>query len=326
LDCKTTSLEEGRNSEAMTSTDLTPLDRARGCLLGLAAGDAVGTTLEFRSPGSFEPIDDMVGGGPFELAPGEWTDDTSLALCLAESLVACRGFDALDQAQRYLAWWETGKPGPKDHCFDIGTTTSDSLDRFRESGNPVSDSADVDSAGNGSLMRLAPIPICYSTDLKTAVDAAGESSRVTHAAEEAVDACRAYAAMLLAALGGADREAILATPAPSGPAGRPLAPAVVEVMEGSWRHKSEGKIVGSGYVVEALEAAIWCFANTQNYREAILRAANLGDDADTTAAICGQLAGAYYGASGIPEGWRAKLFMGDAIEALATQLYEQGEK
>ena len=139
-----------------------------------------------------------------------------------------------------------------------------------------------------------------------------------------MDACRAYTAMLVAALGGAERDAILATPAPSGPADRPLAPAVVEVMEGSWRHKPDDKIVGSGYVVAALEAAIWCFANTQSYREAILRAANLGDDADTTAAICGQLAGAHYGASGIPEDWRARLFMGDAIETLATQLWEQG--
>ena len=304
--------------------DLTPLDRARGCLLGLAVGDAVGTTLEFRSPGTFKPIDDMMGGGPFKLAPGEWTDDTSLALCLAESLVACKGFDALDQAQRYLAWWETGKPGPKDHCFDIGNTTSDALLSFRESGDPMSGSTDGYSAGNGSLMRLAPVPIRFARDLETAVDIAGESSRVTHGAEEAVDACRAYTAMLVAALGGAERDAILATPAPSGPADRPLAPAVVEVMEGSWRHKPDDKIVGSGYVVAALEAAIWCFANTQSYREAILRAANLGDDADTTAAICGQLAGAHYGATGIPEDWRARLFMGDTIETLATQLWEQG--
>lgn len=308
----------------MPEPHLTPLDRALGCLLGLAVGDAVGTTLEFRSRGSFEPIDDMVGGGPFELAPGEWTDDTSLALCLAESLLVCGGFDVHDQAQRYLTWWETGEPGPKDYCFDIGTTTSDALERFRESGDPMSGSDDSYSAGNGSLMRLAPVPIFYAEDLEAAVDYAGESSLVTHGAEEAVDACRAYAAMLVAALGGAGRDSILATSAPSGLDGRPLAPAVAEVVEGSWRHKAEGEIVGSGYVVEALEAAIWCFANTNGYREAILRAANLGDDADTTAAICGQLAGAYYGASGIPEQWRGQLFMGDEIETLATDLHERG--
>ncbi len=309
----------------MPSPDLTLLDRARGCLLGLATGDAVGTTLEFKPPGSFAPIDDMVGGGPFKLAPGEWTDDTSLAVCLAESLVSCSGFDARDQANRYLTWWETGRPGPKDHCFDIGITTSDALSRFRETGDPMSGSTDSHSAGNGSLMRLAPVPILYAESLDQAIDAAGQSSRVTHGAEEAVDACRAYAAMLVAALRGADRETILSTTAPPGPNERPLSPAVTEVMQGSWRNKTDGEIVGSGYVVHALEAAIWSFATTDSHREAILRAANLGDDADTTAAICGQLAGAFYGASGIPEAWREKLFMGDAIEMLATQLHEQGE-
>ena len=308
----------------MPEPQLSSLDRSRGCLLGLAVGDAVGTTLEFRSRGSFEPIHDMVGGGPFELEPGDWTDDTSLAVCLAQSLVACGGFDVRDQAERYLAWWETGKPGPKDYCFDIGITTSDALERFRESGDPMSGSDDADMAGNGSLMRLAPVPIRYAAAPETAVERAGESSRVTHGAEDAVDACRVYAAMLVVALGGAARASILATPAPAGPAGRPLAPAVAEVAGGSWRHKAEREIVGSGYVVEALEAALWCFANTGSYREAILRAANLGDDADTTAAICGQLAGAYYGASGIPEAWLAQLFMGDEIEDLATELHRQG--
>jgi len=308
----------------MTTSKLSSLDRSLGCLLGLAVGDAVGTTLEFRSPGSFEAIDDMLGGGPFELAPGEWTDDTSLALCLAESLVARQGFDAHDQARRYLRWSETGEPGPKDYCFDIGITTSDALERFRESGDPMSGSEEGHSAGNGSLMRLAPVPIAYAGDLERAVDYAGESSRVTHGAEEAVDACRAYAAMLVAALGGAGRDAILATPTPAGHGGGPLAPAVQAVLEGSWRHKSEGEIVGAGYVVQALEAALWSFAKSHDYREAILRAANLGDDADTTAAICGQLAGAYYGASGIPPSWREQLFLGDEIETLAANLHQLG--
>jgi len=273
--------------------------------------------------GTFEPIADMVGGGPFGLEPGDWTDDTSLAICLAESLVASDGFDAQDQAERYLSWQKTGKPGPKDYCFDIGLTTSDALERFQETGNPMSGSEDPVAAGNGSLMRLAPVPIRYASAPETAIDLAGESSRVTHGAEEAVDACRAYAAMLVAALCGAARDAILATPAPAGPAGRPLARAVARVAGGSWREKARYQVEGTGYVVDSLEAAIWCFANTDSFREAILCAANLGNDADTTAAICGQLAGAHYGVSGIPESWRAQLFMGDEIEDLATELHRR---
>lgn len=308
----------------MTATRRTSLDGARGCLLGLATGDAVGTTVEFCARGTFEPLTDLVGGGPFGLAPGEWTDDTSLALCLAQSLVECRGFDARNQAQRYLAWSDTGKPGPKDHCFDIGGTTRSALERFRSSGDPMSGSTAPSSAGNGSLMRLAPVPIFYANDVVAAVEFAGSSSRVTHGAEEAVDACRAYAAMLVLALGGESHESILNPGSVLGHSERALSPKVAEVVDGSWRGKEASEIKGSGYVVEALEAAIWCFATTESYREAVLCAANLGEDADTTAAICGQLAGAYYGAAGIPAAWLEKLFLRDEIEALAVQLHRWG--
>ena len=111
-------------------------DRFRGSLLGLAAGDALGTTLEFKRPGSFEPIVDMVGGGPHRLQPGQWTDDTSMALCLATSLVECGGFDAADQMQRYVRWWRDGYLSATGSCFDIGNTVSAALSRFIEHGDP----------------------------------------------------------------------------------------------------------------------------------------------------------------------------------------------
>ena len=130
-------------------------DRFRGCLLGLVAGDALGTTLEFKRPGSFEPIDDMVGGGPHRLQPGQWTDDTSMALCLATSLVERGGFDAADQMQRYVRWWREGYLSSTGCCFDIGNTVSAALSRFIEHGDPYAGSTDPHSAGNGSLMRLA---------------------------------------------------------------------------------------------------------------------------------------------------------------------------
>src|SRR5438128_357895 len=108
----------------------TNLDRYIGCLVGLAIGDALGTTLEFRPKGSFKPITDMVGGGPFVLRPGQWTDDTSMALCLAESLVECGGFDPVDQLELCVRWYRHGHLSSKGYCFDIGGTVSDALDRF----------------------------------------------------------------------------------------------------------------------------------------------------------------------------------------------------
>lgn len=159
-------------------------DWYRGSLLGLAAGDALGTAVEFKAPGSFTPIDDMVGGGPFHLAPGQWTDDTSMALCLAESLVECGGFDAADQMTRYVRWWREGHLSSTGTCFDIGNTTSSALRQFERTGEPFSGSTDERSAGKGSIMRLAPVPLCFGGDARAAIERAGESSRTTHGARD----------------------------------------------------------------------------------------------------------------------------------------------
>ena len=136
-------------------------DRFRGCLLGLAVGDAVGTTLEFKPPGSFKPIHDMVGGGPFSLKPGEWTDDTSMALCLATSLLEKNGFDPKDQMDRYCRWWKEGYLSSNGRCFDIGNTVSAALALYGRTGDPIAGSTNPQSAGNGSIMRLAPVPMFY---------------------------------------------------------------------------------------------------------------------------------------------------------------------
>ena len=130
-------------------------------MLGLAVCDALGTTLEFASPGSFEPIADIVGGGPFALRPGEWTDDTSMALCLAASLVEAGAFDPLDQMGRYRRWWRDGYMSSTGRCFDIGNTTRAALQSFEETGEPWCGSEDPGAAGNGSIMRLAPVPIFF---------------------------------------------------------------------------------------------------------------------------------------------------------------------
>jgi ADP-ribosyl-[dinitrogen reductase] hydrolase len=298
------------------------LDRFRGCLLGLAVGDAVGTTLEFKPKGSFIPITDMVGGGPFRLKPGEWTDDTSMALCLATSLLENEGFDADDQMQRYCRWQSEGYLSSNGRCFDIGNTVSNALRRYQSDGNPYAGFRDAWSAGNGSLMRLAPVPLFYFSEPEKTEIFAVESSRTTHGAAECLDACRLFSRQLLRALAGEEKAQILRADSTAFCG----AMKIESIAQGDYRHKHADNIHGTGYVVDCLEAALWCFDTTDNFEDAILKAANLGDDADTTAAVCGQLAGAYYGMSGIPSHWLAQVVQRDMIQALADRLHRRGTK
>ncbi|QQE64878.1 ADP-ribosylglycohydrolase [Leptolyngbya sp. BL0902] len=297
---------------------ITTLDRFQGSLIGLAVGDAVGTTVEFQPRGSFPLVTDMVGGGPFRLQPGQWTDDTSMALCLATSLLECGGFDPVDQMQRYCRWAEEGYLSSTGHCFDIGNTVSRALRQFRQTGEPFSGPTHPQSAGNGCLMRLAPVPMFYFPDVAQMVGFSGESARTTHGAQECVEASRLFGAMVGRALAGASRAAIL-----SGYDDLNLATDTLQsIAAGHYQTLERDQIRGSGYVVESLAAALWCFWTTHTYADAILAATNLGDDADTTAAICGQLAGAHYGLSGIPQPWRERLTDYDTILALATRLHQ----
>lgn len=292
-------------------------DRYLGALLGLAAGDAVGTTVEFMPRGSFEPVEDMVGGGPFDLAPGQWTDDTSMALCLAESLISCRDFDARDQMERYCRWVQHGHLSSTGDCFDVGNTVAAALARYLDTGNPIAGSTEPESAGNGSLMRLAPVVLQYFPDRGSAVHHAGESSRTTHGAQEAVHACEIFAEILCNALEGRTKAEVPVATVPAG-ASRRLA----SICEGAYRTRPASAIRGSGYVVDCLEAALWCFSRTIDFADAILLAANLGDDADTTAAVVGQVAGAYYGVSGIPEKWAERLTLREQITHFAETLWK----
>ncbi len=298
-------------------------ERYRGCLLGLAVGDALGTAIEFRPPGSFTPIQDMIGGGPFNLSPGQWTDDTSMALCLAESLVEKQGFDPGDQMDRYVNWWRKGYLSSTGRCFDIGTTTREALSRFLRTNNPFSGSTQANSAGNGSVMRLAPVPMFFAEDPLKAIEMAADSSRTTHGAPAAVDGCRYFAALMVGALRGASKQELLSDlycPARGCWDVHPLVPEIHAIASGSYRTKEPPAIQGTGYVVKSLEAALWAFHKTDNFRDGCLLAANLGDDADTTAAVYGQLAGAFYGEPGIPKPWLDKLAMREIIASLANRL------
>ena len=301
-------------------------DRFRGCLVGLAAGDALGTTLEFSPPGSFDPIDDMVGGGPFGLRAGQWTDDTSMALCLAISLLESGGFDPVDQMGRYLRWFREGYLSSTGRCFDIGGTTREALVRFERTGEPYSGPTDPMSAGNGSLMRLAPVPMFFVGDVREAIDRSADSSRTTHGAVEAVDACRYFAGLLVGALRGVDKQTLLSdhySPVEGLWGEAPLAPKIAAIADGSFKHKQPPEIRGTGYVVDTLEAVLWAFFHTEGFREGALTVVNLGQDADTTGAIFGQIAGAHYGVESIPAEWRQRLAMSTEITSMADRLHDR---
>lgn len=304
--------------------------RYRGSLLGLAVGDALGVTLEFTRPGHFAPISDMIGGGPFDLKPGQWTDDTSMALCLAESLVECGGFNPKDQMQRYVRWWQEGYLSSTGHCFDIGNTVRKALEQFLETGEPYSGSTSPATAGNGSLMRLAPIPMTFLSDPEQAIAHAADSSRTTHQAREAVDACRYFAGLIIGALQGRDKSEILSTgfcPVEGLWDRAPLAEKIDAIASGSFKEKEPPAIRGRGYVVDCLEAALWAFYKADNFREGALLAVNLGEDADTTGAVFGQIAGAYWGEDGIPEQWQWRLIRGYFVGEVADKLLDlSGEK
>jgi ADP-ribosyl-[dinitrogen reductase] hydrolase len=305
-----------RQSVSLSAGEISIEDRFRGCLLGLAIGDALGTTVEFAPRGSFPPITDMVGGGPFGLKPGQWTDDTSMALCLAESLLYRDGFDPVDQMNRYVNWWQHGYFSSTGECFDIGGTTQHALNRYLATGEAFSGSTDPRSAGNGSLMRLAAIPLFYYPDPPACIHHAAASSRTTHGAAEAVECCELFAQVLLAAVRGLPKEGLLSSVINDFDE-----PAVRKLVSTDYTETSSSSIKGSGYCVESLAAAFWSFFSTATFAEAVLAAVNLGDDADTTAAITGQIAGAYYGVGALPRHWITQLSMCDHIDKTARRLF-----
>ena len=307
-------------SPALSITQEGVRDRATGALLGLAVGDALGTTLEFERRDSRPRVVDITGGGPFDLRPGCWTDDTAMALALADSLLATESLDCSDLMDRFVAWWRKGEYSPTGHCFDIGITTRNSLQRYLRTGDPLAGSTDPRTAGNGSLMRLAPLALRFWNDRDRLDHAAAQQSRTTHAAEEAVDGCRVFADLLADAISGKPRRNVLAPRSFDG------APAIAKIVGGSWRGRARKDIRSSGYVVHTLEAAMWSVARTGNFHNAVLLAANLADDADTVAAVTGQLAGAIYGLSGIPTDWLERIAWKDRLLDTAERLAELGHK
>jgi ADP-ribosyl-[dinitrogen reductase] hydrolase len=248
-----------------------------------------------------------------------------MALCLAESLIEKQGFDPVDQMERYVRWYHEGHLSSTGRCFGIGNTIRGALKRFEETREPFCGSTDPFSAGNGSIMRLAPVPMFFADNPLVAIEQAAESSRTNHGAQTAVDACRYMAGLIVGGLNGVEKSQLLAArycPEPGYWETHPLCSEIDEIAAGSFKEKNLPEIKGSGYVVKSLEAALWAICQGNDFKEGALLVVNMGDDADTTGAVYGQIAGAFYGLEGIPEEWREKIVFSELILQFADQFFE----
>lgn len=302
----------------MTPADQMIFKRHLGSMLGLATADALGTTLEFSTRDSLPYQTEMTGGGPFKLPIGCWTDDTSMALAMAESLVHANGFNPENIMKRFVNWRDWGMYSPTGECFDIGTTVSRALNNYEATGNAYAGGRGPENAGNGALMRLAPVVLFARKDTNLLVDLADKQSRLTHGAPESIESCQLMALMVADALNGKTREDVMRTRTWGGEA------KVAAIAAGEWRGKSRDEIKSTGYVIDTLEAALWCVDKTDSFEQAVILAVNLGGDADTIGAVTGQLAGAIYGLDAIPERWLAPLAWKDDLMSVAGKLYTLG--
>ncbi len=298
------------------------LDKIKGCLVGLAIGDALGVHLEFTNPKDVVPITDYTEGNPYGIPKGYWTDDTSMALCISQSLLQYTGFNAEDIMKKFCDWQRKGYMSSTGRCFDIGNTTRNALmEYWRDpNGGPFRGATDVMSAGNGSIMRLAPIPMFFHESLPDTCINAGLSSRITHGNLECVYACQIMGEVIYNMLNNIpwylEPYGTLNITQPNQ---KYWTKTLLNVIDGSFGC-DDIKKQGTGYVVESLEASLWAVYDSDSFEESVLKAVNLGDDADTTGAVTGQLAGALYGYDAIPQRFKDGLHEHDMIVKIAEEL------
>lgn len=304
---------------------MSKLDKLRGMLVGLAVGDALGAPVEFMKRGTFKPIDGYRDGGPFSLKAGYWTDDTSMALCTGLSLVNKNEMDGDDQFSGYLKWYRDGYMSSTGVCFDIGNQTKKALELY-EQGHSLYSLRNIlkderRGAGNGALMRLAPVVIKFHEDVSTAISSASLNAQLTHPDTRCLQANKVFTYLMIRSLRVSDKKELLDpemihAQIPS------LDPEIAEVIDGSYTLLGAEDINPSGYVVRSMEAALWAFWNASSFEEGVKLAVNLGGDSDTIGAIYGQLAGAFWGYKGIPHDLVKGLYGYKRIVVLAELLAE----
>lgn len=292
-------------------------DRFRGALLGLACGDALGVQYTDALPLSMPETATLRGGGPIHLAPGEWTAPTAMALCLSHSLLIQSGFDADDQMSRYQSWRKQGYQSSTGRCVGLDKAMAKALDRYQQGQRPYNGVVEGRSSLSG-INRLAPIPMFFAGHMINALHYCARSHDLTHNDAKSADATMLLGLYLYRALQGASKGAVLAPP----PEGLLKNVAVDDLASASYRSRSLNQLRNSPYVIDALEAALWCFWSTDSFEDAVMCSARLGGDASACAALTGQLAGAYYGASMMPTHWLDCLTWNEDIQLTADQVFE----
>ena len=300
--------------------EASPEDRALGAIVGLAVGDALGAPVEFCRRDTFEPVTGMRAGGYFKLPAGAWTDDTAMALCLAESLIEHPELDPKDLLDRFCLWAEKGANTSTGICVGIGQNTLRVLGNYHRKGDLFAPETRQKSDGNGAAMRLAPVAVRHWRNPSEAQRIAELQSRTTHYSDFSAAACAALAVVMSAQINGVDWEtASKPTPAVHWP------DAIKAISVEDWSGRDRESISSTGFVVHTLEAALWAVDTTNSFSAAVLKAVNLGDDADSVGAVAGQLAGARYGLSAIPQIWLDALIHKTEIERIGRTLFHAGE-
>jgi len=294
-------------------------DRFQGALLGLAVCDALAVHTQFRKPGSFAPVGDLLGGGSFDLPRGAWSDDTAMALLLAESLLERDGFDGHDQVARYSRWQREGYGSATGQCVGISANVARALATALYKRQPFAGSHDPEQLDKDPLSRVAPAVMFFFADASASVSRAAEAARITAQAPQVLDCVRLFAAMVRLALAGRDKATVLRPPRESW-ISTSTRPEVLRIFEGSYAERMPPEITGGGNILQALEAALWAFYRGETFREGALLAANLGRDSDVVAAAYGQLAGAYHGVSAIPGIWRNSLMKQEVVIETSDRL------
>ncbi|KAL9596577.1 MAG: hypothetical protein Q9219_005704 [cf. Caloplaca sp. 3 TL-2023] len=317
---------------------LSTASRIRGSLYGVAICDALGAPVEFCRRGTFSPVTNFLNNPNFDLPPGCWTDDTSMTLCLAQSLIDNHGtFVPQDQVRKYVKWYQEGYMSSVGRCFDIGNATRNALAIWRDYFGDSADTKEMErgqtvvdkklkrkvQCGNGSLMRVSPIGLVFHRDPAKAVEYAALSSQVTHPYPTNSEACMVYTKLIIATFEDSSKSNLVLLFADWDFMDPDLKSRFEKYSDiESWQAVDAEQISSSGYVVHSLEASLWAFFTTDTFEEGAVKVVNLGDDADTVGAIYGGIAGAYYGFEALPsvwlEGLQARSTVDAVVEGIAT--------
>ncbi|MDZ7960489.1 MAG: ADP-ribosylglycohydrolase family protein [Aulosira sp. DedQUE10] len=296
-------------------------------LMGLCVGDALGVPVEFTSRAERvqSPVTTMQGYGTWNQPPGTWSDDSSLTFCLAESL--CRGYSLDAIANSFWRWYKAAYWTPRGQLFDIGNTTHAAIMRLKQGILPREAGGKIENTnGNGSLMRILPMAYCHKIlTFSELISRVHDVSAITHAHARSLMACGIYISIAVALLEGADPQAAYLQSLNKLETIYSLREYLLEkphfarIYSGEIGKLPVQEINSGGYVIDTLEASLWCLLNTSSYSEAVLKAVNLGGDTDTTAAVTGGLAGIYYGMEKIPQEWMNQIARKQDIINLATR-------